>query len=205
MISLRLLPHSLIVLLAISFLPVAAMARDNELAYELGGNWTDNGAWSSFDGRRLAIIIKINGTEVDRFFDNPTNRTSITSVFDWPRPWNRLGASLVSYAGLTWATSTSYNVGDFASPSPSVIGSWCYQCTRAGTSGDTEPIWPQTEAATVEDPDSNGVQWTAVACDVQHISDVPTELKIIFSNDTAKVGGTHTVKGRCAIRTSPSN
>jgi hypothetical protein len=61
-----------------------------------------------------------------------------------------------AHAVAKWQPSTSYSVGQFVTPtsgSPNRI----YRCTTAGTSGSTEPAWPNTDNATVND---GTVVWT---------------------------------------------
>jgi hypothetical protein len=59
--------------------------------------------------------------------------------------------------GSTWKPSTAYATGDYLQPaSPN---GWYYQCTRAGTSGATQPAFPAPSGATVVD---GGVVWVAV-------------------------------------------
>jgi len=58
-----------------------------------------------------------------------------------------------------WESTREYLLDDVVIPS--VPSGWMYVCTRAGESGSTEPTWPETEDATVDDPDGSGAQWTA--------------------------------------------
>lgn len=64
-----------------------------------------------------------------------------------------------SKADTTWAALTAYLTNVYRKPT--VPNGLRYKCTRAGTSGAVEPTWPTTLAATVNDPDINGAQWTA--------------------------------------------
>jgi len=54
----------------------------------------------------------------------------------------------------TWASATSYAIGDFVKAS--TYNSHTYLCTVAGTSGNTEPTWLTTNGATQTD---NTVTW----------------------------------------------
>jgi hypothetical protein len=63
--------------------------------------------------------------------------------------------------GDTWAPGRAYQAGMVAAPAtPSVyrIG-FLFQAQNAGTSGATEPVWPVTAGATVND---NGITWKAI-------------------------------------------
>lgn len=56
-----------------------------------------------------------------------------------------------------WAASTAYRAGQLVAPS--TANGMIFQCTTAGTSFTSEPLWPTTPGATVGD---NTVTWTAV-------------------------------------------
>lgn len=56
----------------------------------------------------------------------------------------------------TWRASIAQSVGQLVEP-PAVLG-YFYECTVAGTTGLSEPAWPQADGATVTD---GGVTWTA--------------------------------------------
>ncbi len=60
----------------------------------------------------------------------------------------------------TWAAAHAYVLGNYCKPT--VANGHYYCCTRAGTSGGTEPVWGTTNGGTQNDPDANGVQWTCV-------------------------------------------
>lgn len=55
-----------------------------------------------------------------------------------------------------WQSAGEYSVGDFVRPS--TPNGFEYECTNAGQTDLSEPAWPKTIAATVED---GSVQWTA--------------------------------------------
>jgi len=58
-----------------------------------------------------------------------------------------------------WEADTEYALGDLRQPT--THNNFYYKATRAGTSGATEPTWPTTEDATIDDPDGDGVEWEA--------------------------------------------
>lgn len=64
-----------------------------------------------------------------------------------------------SLADTAWAALTAFDLGVYRIPV--IPNGLRYECTRAGTSGAAEPTWPTTIAATVNDPDVDGAQWTA--------------------------------------------
>lgn len=69
-----------------------------------------------------------------------------------------------------WQPNTAYSVGAFVTPttgSPNRV----YRCTTAGTSGSTEPSWPNTDNATVND---GTCVWTE-AIDAMEAGTVPNE------------------------------
>jgi hypothetical protein len=76
-----------------------------------------------------------------------------------------------AHAVPKWKPSTSYSVGQFVTPtsgSPNRI----YRCTAAGTSGSTEPTWPNTDNATVND---GTVVWTEATSAIES-GTMPAEL-----------------------------
>lgn len=58
---------------------------------------------------------------------------------------------------LKWEASTAYSLNDKRIPTPPNRNGWCYKVTTAGTSGASEPTWPNREGATVTD---GSVVWT---------------------------------------------
>lgn len=67
--------------------------------------------------------------------------------------------SLIGKAhNLPWAPSTAYTVGQIRVPLPGQRNGLGYQCTTAGTSGASEPTWPDALGATVTD---GTAVWTA--------------------------------------------
>ena len=63
------------------------------------------------------------------------------------------GKSVASYTA--WAIETEYSLEDYHVPT--IDNSMCYECTTAGTSGLTEPVWTTTVGWTVSD---GAVTWT---------------------------------------------
>lgn len=61
-------------------------------------------------------------------------------------------------ADAAWLASTAYALGDYVVPTTE--NGYRYECTTAGTSGTTEPVWPTTIGATVTD---GSVVWTCRA------------------------------------------
>ncbi len=66
------------------------------------------------------------------------------------------GKSVKSYTA--WVAETAYELTDYRVPT--VDNSWCYECTTAGTSGETQPTWTKIVNATVAD---GTVVWTCRA------------------------------------------
>lgn len=59
--------------------------------------------------------------------------------------------------GTAWEASTAYSLGDIVVPTAGLENGFRYECTTAGTSDASEPTWPTTEGATVND---GTVVWT---------------------------------------------
>lgn len=74
---------------------------------------------------------------------------------------NAASLSLTSHIGkvhnLSWAASTAYSTSDKRKPTPANRNGLCYNVTTSGTTGSTEPTWPQEINATVTD---GSVVWT---------------------------------------------
>jgi hypothetical protein len=71
-----------------------------------------------------------------------------------PNAFNGLYRTL---KGTAWQASTAYSVGSVVVPTAGNENGFRYECTTAGTSGTSQPTWPTTEGATVND---NTVVWT---------------------------------------------
>lgn len=60
--------------------------------------------------------------------------------------------SLIGKAhNLKWAASTAYSVGDIRKPTNPNRNGFAYRCSTAGTTGASEPTWPQELTKTVTD------------------------------------------------------
>lgn len=71
--------------------------------------------------------------------------------------------SLTSMIGkahnVGWAASTAYALNDVRKPTTPNRTGYCYRATTAGTTGATEPVWPQEIGVTVTD---GTVVWTCL-------------------------------------------
>ncbi len=85
------------------------------------------------------------------------------------------GRSLVTYD--TWAATTEYSLTNRVAPSSS--DGFCYECTTAGTSGETEPVWDSELEHTTQD---DTVVWTC-----KDIAFGPDPLTVVM--DTIGQGG----------------
>ncbi|KKM64459.1 hypothetical protein LCGC14_1501130 [marine sediment metagenome] len=85
------------------------------------------------------------------------------------------GASLASYDN--WATLTEYTSTNRVVPT--VYNGQCYECTTAGTSGETEPVWDSVLEHTTQD---GTVVWTC-----KDIAFGPNPLTVVM--DTIGQGG----------------
>ncbi|MBU1349393.1 hypothetical protein KJ781_04975 [Patescibacteria group bacterium] len=61
-----------------------------------------------------------------------------------------------------WVASTAYVLGNFVVPS--THNGYIYECTTAGSSGTTEPVWPTVVGNTIAD---NTVVWTCRGIDIK--------------------------------------
>ena len=71
--------------------------------------------------------------------------------------WMRLRETRIMAGVITWKANTAFTVG--RELIPTIPNGHKYQCTTAGTSGATEPVWPTVSGGTVAD---GSVIWTEV-------------------------------------------
>lgn len=150
------------VLLVLFASPGQAETKNVTISYDIDAAWSHNtkASWINADirgvtkPRRMAVAITNHQTEILRVWDTPANR-QFTISFDYLLPLgNRLQLQPIAYEGQPWQAATAYAVGDMlATGTPLVVdsveiaggfpstSSWM-ECTRAGTSGSTEPTWP---------------------------------------------------------------
>lgn len=86
--------------------------------------------------------------------------TGFQSARHVSHPGNFSGSATWDYqyaADTAWTASASYASNDLVRPSTAT--GYQYQCTVAGTSGATEPVWPTTVNGTVVD---GGVTWKCI-------------------------------------------
>ncbi|MEW6570573.1 MAG: twin-arginine translocation signal domain-containing protein [Nitrospirota bacterium] len=88
--------------------------------------------------------------------DSPINKGALCSK---GHASAQLSTVVVAYS--TWKANTAYRVGQCVLPATNYIG-WKYECTTAGTSGATEPIWPTTDGTPITD---GTVTWTCRVSD----------------------------------------
>ena len=127
---------------------------------------TADRSWATFDDdgagpnppapHLRAVRIEADGQEIVTIVDNPSDRTTpYISIDNSKVPSPRPGITLREvYLQQPWQAGTAYAVGDRISvfhrevtadgvtlPGfPDITGAW--ECTRAGTSGASEPDWP---------------------------------------------------------------
>lgn len=82
-----------------------------------------------------------------------------------------------------WQALTAYPSGAVMRPDPPT--GWLYVCTRAGTSGATMPTLPETEGATVDDPDAGGCRWTAKKAAEWEYADLATQRTVTLTVEYA--------------------
>lgn len=99
--------------------------------------------------------------------------------------------TLTSHIGkvynLSWAASTAYSLSDKRKPTPPNRNGYSYNVTTAGTTGSSEPTWPQEIGATVTD---GSVVWTCFGPEetwfpIKSISGTT----VIIDNGTASLAG----------------
>lgn len=108
-----------------------------------GGSFLDLPVNSVTSSRRLAIRFFANRVKVGEVWDDPTSREWTISIDLGLSPVSHLSAQAVAYEGGPWKASTAFSAGAKLSigayPSPHFF----MEATTAGTSGITEPEWPE--------------------------------------------------------------
>ncbi len=81
-----------------------------------------------------------------------------------------------------WGASTAYVLTDYVAPT--TPNTYSYECTTAGTSAGTEPIWPTIAETTVND---GTVVWTckSVRAKLTEAHDIDMQGEIITTSDGA--------------------
>lgn len=72
---------------------------------------------------------------------------------------NAVNVTIEAQQGSVWETIKLYSLDDLVFPTEPDVTPYYYECTTAGTSGGTEPVWPITISGTVTD---GSVEWTRV-------------------------------------------
>lgn len=93
-----------------------------------------------------------------------------------------------------WVLATVYALG--AVIKPTVDNGYYYVCSRAGTSGGTEPVFPVVVGQTVNDPDANGARWTCTGDGSINASIYPVRGQEAVENAKLQLGVTHKIKIR---------
>lgn len=71
---------------------------------------------------------------------------------------NAVGVCLLNFNTAIWSMETTFLDGDYVLPT--VVGDYCYECTTAGDTDITEPVWGTTPGGTTSD---GTVVWTCRA------------------------------------------
>jgi len=91
---------------------------------------------------------------------------------------------------LPWAPSTAYSLNDIRKPLVVSRNGWGYKCTTAGTSGSSEPTWPDRKGATVTD---GTAIWTCNDLEEMWYSIVNFNGTTVLLEETQYVGATETI------------
>ena len=125
-------------------------------------NETDPGSGNrSFDLRRGYFTVSENDTDNDT--DDVLSFT-IELPPDQPSFYGKATPLSTPESAATWQSRTTYVVGDWVEPI--TPNGFVYRCTRGGKSFTTEPTWPTTPGAPVNEmfiPPGPGVKWITYA------------------------------------------
>lgn len=213
------------VLLALLAVPVQAAQKNVTISYDIDAGWSHNtkASWISADirgvtkPRRMAVSITNHQTEILRVWDTPANR-QFTISFDYALPLgNRLQMQPIAYEGQPWQAATAYAVGDMlATGTPLVVNSveiaggfpsanYWMECTRAGTSGSTEPAWPGPRPLVSGYrplTDSKNAWLMGVAVDAGGgLVSLPTSTHSLVAGDSVAITGTTNYNGSYTLPT----
>jgi hypothetical protein len=171
-IHMRHMIHIIITLLTVYSLQpttnslAVAETKNATISWDIDPSWSQDSddTWINADirgvtkPRRLAIYIYNHQTEILRLWDYPGNRT-VNVSFDFSPPLgNRITLHPVAYEGQPWQPASAYAVGDMLAVGiPLVVDStvinrgfpaqaYWWECSRAGTTGATEPDWQNSRA-----------------------------------------------------------
>jgi hypothetical protein len=124
----------------------------NNISYSANTPIFDEGlVITNNDVANLNISNYTNGTLFLKIKYKGQNTANVRTILKTPNFELRIDNTPPS----VWTASTAYSVG--AKVSPTTANGYYYECTTAGTSGTTQPSWPTTEGATVQD---GTVVWT---------------------------------------------
>jgi len=110
--------------------------------------WKASTAYSAASPPNKVLPIGMNG----RFYICTSSGTSGTSEPQWCDYGETQDGGARWKSGI-WVKNTAYVAGDMVIPTNP--NGHFYRCTTAGTSGASEPTWPLTGSATI----NNGAQW----------------------------------------------
>lgn len=82
-----------------------------------------------------------------------------TDIWYWDADGNNAHKLEGTYVPPVWTASHAYTVGDIVKPTDQHYSGYVYKCTRAGTSGSSEPTWKKDLSTTITD---NAVRWVGV-------------------------------------------
>lgn len=122
--------------------------------------------------------------QVDSLGENDLTESTSRIGKDFSKPIGTTGTTKhkKSFNATVWAASTSYTVGQVVKPATD--NGFIYECTTAGTSGASAPVWATTEGSTVND---GTVVWNAIK--INHTPAVQQILGIQNNGTPANSGG----------------
>ncbi len=139
--------------------PFFSHAETVSLEWEPSPLWIASGNDTSYmdldfsdgDGilpRRIGVRFYNRGKRIAEVWDKPSDRSANISVELDGKQTMRLQGAATTYAG-PWVHSTAYVLGDRISVGDYPSGNYWMEASRAGTSGATEPEWPNFHSFTL--------------------------------------------------------
>ena len=93
-----------------------------------------------------------------------------------------------------WESETVYALGDVVKPTTD--NGFYYVCSRAGTSGATEPTFPVVLTSTVDDPNGAGAEWTCTGDGSIRAAMWPLRSKEVVENMRVELPTSHKIRIR---------
>ncbi len=150
----------IILLILILCFPVAGLTANTGMTvtYSPSTSWLTSGNKSYMNlelatvtaKRRISVRLFSDKTLIAEMWDDPTgDRTYIIGVGMTGKAITHITGQAMAYEAGPWIAGAAYSVGDKISVGEYPSPYYWWEATRAGTTGATEPIWPDMHQFTL--------------------------------------------------------